>query len=118
KVSYNRMVQNTHLIAAGTVPLPFNTWSPSNYYLRPQIADQVAAGYFRNFRDNTIEFSVEAFYKEMRDVTDFADNAQLFFNEDLSTEYRQGDAWAYGLELMLDKKEGRFSGMISYTWSI
>lgn len=117
KLSYNRMVQNTHLISAGTAPVPFNTWNPSNYYLKPQVADQVAAGYFRNFRNNEYEFSTEVYYKEMSNVTDFADNAQLFFNENLSTEYRQGDAWAYGLELLLSKNQGNLTGMASYTWS-
>jgi len=117
KVSYNRMVQNTHLIAAGTVPVPFNTWNPSGYYLNPQIADQVAAGYFQNFNDNILEFSAEAYYKNMKDVTDFADNADIFFNKNLSTEFRQGKSWSYGLELMLNKKEGRFTGSASYTWS-
>ena len=117
KFSYNRMVQNTHLISAGTAPVPFNTWNPSNYYLKPQVADQVAAGYFRNFENNAYEFSAEAYYKDMSNVTDFADNAQLFFNQNLSTEYRQGDAWAYGLELLLNKNQGKFTGMVSYTWS-
>lgn len=117
KFSYNRMVQNTHLISAGTAPVPFNTWNPSNYYLKPQVADQVAAGYFRNFEDNAYEFSAEAYYKDMSNVTDFADNAQLFFNQNLSTEYRQGDAWAYGLEVLLNKNQGRLTGMVSYTWS-
>lgn len=117
KISYNRMVQNTHLISSGTVPVPFNTWNPSNYYLRPQLADQFAAGYFRNLKDNQYEFSVEAFYKNMKDVTDFADNADLFFNEDLSTEYRQGKAWSYGTEWMINKTTGKLTGMVSYTWS-
>ena len=117
KASYNRMVQNTHLISAGTVPLPFNTWAPSSYYLKPQIADQVAVGYFRNLKNNTYEFSAEAYYKNIQKVTDFADNASIFFNEDLATEYRQGDAWGYGLELMLLKKEGALTGFVSYTWS-
>jgi hypothetical protein len=117
KFSYNRMVQNTHLISAGTAPVPFNTWNPSNYYLKPQIADQVAAGYFRNFNSNQYEFSAEAYYKDMSNVTDFADNAQIFFNQNLSTEYRQGDAWAYGLELLVNKKEGKLTGMASYTLS-
>lgn len=117
KISYNRMVQNTHLISAGTAPVPFNTWNPSNVYLKPQLADQVAAGYFRNFRDNDYEFSVEGYYKDFTNITDFADNAELFFNEDLSTEYRQGDAWAYGLEFFLARKAGRFTGTASYTWS-
>ncbi|UII20167.1 TonB-dependent receptor [Fulvivirga ligni] len=117
KVSYNRMVQNTHLISSGTVPIPFNTWSPSNRYLKPQIADQFAVGYFRNFSDNTYELSAESYYKDIQNITDFADNAQLFFNEDLATEYRQGDSWSYGLELMVKKSKGRLSGFASYTWS-
>lgn len=117
KLSYNRMAQNTHLISSGTAPVPFNTWNPSNYYLKPQLADQVAGGYFRNFRDNEYEFSAEAYYKKFVNVTDFADNAELFFNENLSTEYRQGDAWAYGLEFFLNKTKGRLTGMASYTWS-
>jgi hypothetical protein len=117
KLSYNRMVQNTHLISAATVPVPFNTWNPSNYYLKPQVADQVAAGYFRNFHDNLFEFSVEAYYKDINNVTDFADNAEIFLNEDLSTEYRQGDSWSYGTEFMVTKKKGRLSGMMSYTLS-
>jgi len=117
KLSYNRMVQNTHLIAAGTVPLPFNSWNPSGYYLKPQVADQIAAGYFRNFKDNSYELSVETYYKDMQDVTDFADNAQIFFNKDLSTQFRQGKSWSYGAEFSLTKKEGKLTGMVSYTLS-
>ncbi|MEM7107870.1 MAG: TonB-dependent receptor [Bacteroidota bacterium] len=117
KFSYNRMVQNTHLISAGTVPIPFNTWAPSSFYLKPQLADQTAIGYFRNLEDNTYELSVEAYYKDINNVTDFADNADIFFNQDLPTEYRQGDSWSYGLEFMLQKNEGRLTGFTSYTWS-
>ncbi|HZY80548.1 MAG TPA: carboxypeptidase-like regulatory domain-containing protein [Cyclobacteriaceae bacterium] len=117
KASYNRMVQNTHLIASGTVPVPFNTWSPSGYYLKPQLADQYAIGYFRNFKENKYEVSVEAFYKNMQHVTDFADNAQLFFNPDLSVEFRQGSSYAKGLEFSGQKKEGKFTGFVSYTLS-
>lgn len=117
KLSYNRMVQNTHLISAATAPVPFNTWTPSNFYLEPQVADQVAAGYFRNFRDNEYEFSAEVYYKDIRNVTDFADNAELFFNHDLSTEFRQGASWAYGAEFFLVKTQGRVTGSASYTWS-
>ncbi|HEY9006506.1 MAG TPA: TonB-dependent receptor [Ohtaekwangia sp.] len=117
KFSYNRMVQNTHLVAAGTVPLPFNTWSPSGYYLKPQLADQVALGYFQNLQDNMYEASAEIYYKNSQHVTDFADNAEIQLNKNLTTEYRQGRAWAYGAEFMVNKKEGRLTGMVSYTWS-
>jgi len=117
KASYNRMVQNTHLIASGTVPLPFNTWNPSGYYLKPQLADQYAIGYFRNFKENEYEISVETFYKDMRHVTDFADNANIFFNPDLAVEFRQGNSWAKGLEFSGQKKEGKLTGFLSYTLS-
>jgi hypothetical protein len=117
KASYHRMVQNTHLIASGTVPIPFNTWSPSGYYLKPQVADQVAVGYFQNFNNNVYEFSVEAYYKDIKRVTDFADNAEIFFNEDLSTEFRQGKSWSQGLEFLINKKEGKVTGSMSYTLS-
>lgn len=117
KLSYQRMVQNTHLISSGTVPLPFNTWAPSSYYLEPQKADQYAIGYFKNFNNNMYELSVEAYYKDIANVTDFADNASIFFNQDLATEFRQGVSEAYGLEFMLQKTKGPLTGFISYTWS-
>ncbi|NVK85533.1 MAG: TonB-dependent receptor [Cytophagia bacterium] len=117
KASYNRMVQNTHLVSSGTVPLPFNTWAPSSVYLKPQMADQVAVGYFKNLEDNKYELSVEAYYKDIQNVTDFADNARVFFNKDLVTEYRQGTSEAYGVEFMAQKKKGDLTGFISYTWS-
>lgn len=117
KASYQRMVQNIHLIANSTVPIPFNTWAPSSMYLEPQKADQVAVGYFRNFQNNAYELSVEAYYKDMNQVTDFADNAQIFFNENLVTEYRQGTSESYGVELNVTKNEGRLTGFMSYTLS-
>jgi hypothetical protein len=117
KGSYNRMVQNTHLIASGTVPVPFNTWNPSGYYLKPQVADQYALGYFQNIFQNKYELSLEMFYKDMRRVTDFADNANIFFNPDLSVEFRQGNSQARGLEFSAQKKEGKFNGFLSYTLS-
>ncbi len=117
KLSYNRMVQNVHLISSGTVPLPFNTWNPSSTYLKPQIADQIAVGYFRNFKDNMYAISLESYYKKMQNITDFADNADIFFNEDLATEFRQGDSEAYGVEFQLKKTTGKLTGFINYTWS-
>lgn len=117
KASYNRMVQYIHLLSNSTLPIPFNTWTPSSPYIDPQMADQVAAGYFKNFRDNMYAFSVEGFYKKMDNVTDFADNANLFLNDDAPVEYRQGEAEAYGLEFFLEKTKGSLTGFASYTLS-
>lgn len=117
KASYNRMVQNVHLVNSGTVPLPFNTWTPSGPYLDPQIADQVAVGYFRNLKNNMFEFETELYYKKFKKITDFADNAQLYFNQNLATEFRQGKSTSYGWEMMLRKNEGKLNGFLSYTLS-
>jgi hypothetical protein len=117
KFSYNRMVQNIHLMSNSTVPIPFNTWSPSSPHLQPQKADQWALGYFQNLRDNSLEFSVEAYYKISKDVTEFADHADIFFNEHLAQEFRQGEGTSYGLEFYLRKAKGRLRGFTSYTLS-
>lgn len=116
-VSYQRMVQNSHLVNVGTLPLPFNTWYPSGYYLKPQLADQVTLGYNRNFRENTWHTGIEVYYKDMNQVTDFADRAEVFFNENLPVTFRQGKSWSYGVELMVEKKIGRLTGFANYTWS-
>lgn len=117
KVSYNRMVQNVHQIISGIVPLPTSFWLPSTKYLKPQIADQFAGGYFKNFKDNTYELSIEGFYKNMQNAVDFADNSNVFLNPDLPVYFRQGRAWSYGAELFLLKTKGKLTGQIGYTLS-
>ena len=117
KASYNRMVQNVHLLSNSVVSLPFNTWAPSGPYIDPQKSDQYAIGYFRNLRDNAYELSGEVYYKRSFDLTAFADNANVFFNEDLAVEFRNGTSRAYGLELYGRKNVGRLTGFVSYTLS-
>jgi len=117
KISYNRMVQYIHLLSNSTVPVPFNTWTPSSPYLDPQIADQFAVGYFQNFKDNTYAVSLETYYKQMNDITEFADNANLLLNNDAPAEYRQGKGESYGMEFYLQKMKGKMTGFISYTLS-
>jgi len=117
KFSYQRMAQYIHLLSNSTVPIPFNTWAPSSPHLDPQLADQLALGYFKNFRNNTYEFSVETFYKKAENVTEFADHANVFFNKHLATEFRQGDSESYGLELFIRKVKGPLQGFASYTLS-
>ena len=78
KASYNRMVQNLHLISNTNSPTPLDIWLPTSKYIKPLISNQVAAGYFRNFKQNTIETSVEVYYKDMQNVLDYKDGAELF----------------------------------------
>lgn len=115
KLSYNRMVQNLHLISNTNSPTPLDIWLPTSKYIKPLIGDQIAAGYFRNFKQNAIETSAEVYYKNMQNVLDYKDGAELFLNEDLETELLQGSGYAYGLELLAKKQEGKMTGWVSYT---
>lgn len=109
------MVQNVHLISNTNSPTPLDIWLPTSTYIKPLIADQVALGYFRNFKNNAIEASAEVYYKKMRNVIDYKNGAELFLKEDLETELLRGEGYAYGLELLVKKQQGNFTGWIGYT---
>jgi hypothetical protein len=84
--------------------------------VKPQIADQIAFGLFRNF-DFGLETSVEVYYKNMQNQIDYRDGANLSFNEQLDGELLFGRGWSYGAEFYVNKVKGKTSGFISYTWS-
>ena len=117
KASYSRTYQYLQLASNSTVGTPLDIWFPASPNVKPQIADQIAVGYFRNFRHNTIETSVETYYKWMRNVIDFKDHAQLLLNSKLEGELRVGRAYSYGAEFLIRLHEKKLSGWISYTWS-
>jgi hypothetical protein len=117
KVSYNRMYQYVHLASNSTASLPLDFWFPSSPNIKPQIADQIAGGYFRNFNDNMLEASTEIFYKWNHNAIDFRDHAQLLLNDSYEGELRFGKGWAYGIEFLLQKQQGKLTGWISYTYS-
>ncbi|AXT58551.1 TonB-dependent receptor [Aquimarina sp. AD1] len=115
KLSYNRMYQYLHLISNTTSPTPLDVWSPSGPYIKPQYADQLALGYFTSFNKGKYDLSLETYYKKLNDVTDFIDGADLIFTEEIETQIAQGEGRAYGLEVQLNKNEGRLTGWLSYT---
>ncbi|MCR9289151.1 MAG: TonB-dependent receptor [Bacteroidetes bacterium] len=117
KLSYNRMRQYIHLVSNTTSATPIDIWTPSGKYIDPATVDQVAVGYFRNFKDNTYEASIEGFYKNFQDLLDYKDGAELLLNETLETELLSGDGRAYGLELAVRKNKGAVTGWVSYTLS-
>ena len=117
KASYARTYQYLQLAQNSNIGTPVDVWFPASQNVKPQIADQVAFGYFRNFRRNTIETSVEAYYKWMQNVVDFKDFAQLMLNSKLEGEIRTGKAWSYGIEFLVRVNEKRISGWVSYTYS-
>ncbi|MFW5760253.1 MAG: TonB-dependent receptor plug domain-containing protein, partial [Cyclobacteriaceae bacterium] len=117
KVSYNRMRQYIHMLSNTTAISPTDTWKLSDSHVRPQIGDQYAIGYFRNMKNNTIEASVEAYYKTMQDFLDFKSGAILFLNPAIETDIINAYGKAYGIELMLKKMTGKLNGWLSYTYS-
>ncbi len=117
KGSYSRTYQYLQLAQNSTAGTPLDVWFSTSPNVKPQKADQVAVGYFRNFWDNIIETSVECYYKTMSNSIDFKDNADLFLNKKLEGELRFGFARSYGVEVYIKKALGKFYGWISYTYS-
>ena len=117
KASYARTKQYIHLARNSTAGTPLDIWFPSSPNVKPQIADQVALGYFRNFKKNKIEASVEAYYKYINNAIDFKDHAELLLNQQFEGELRFGTAWSYGLEFMVNYQMKKVSGWVSYTLS-
>lgn len=117
KASYNRNTQNIHLLSNSTSSSPTDLYVMSSNNIKPEIADQVSTGYFKNFKDNTYEFSAEVYYKWLQNQIDYKDGAQLIVNQDVESQLTYGSGRAYGLELFLKKKYGRFNGWAGYTLS-
>jgi len=117
KTSYARTRQYIHLAQNSTAGTPLDIWFPTSPNVEPEIADQVALGYFRNFLDNRIEASVEGYYKYISNAIDFKNHAELLLNQEFEGELRFGTARAYGLEFLAKYRIAKFSGWISYTLS-
>lgn len=117
KGSYNRMSQYLHLLSNTSSPTPLDVWAPSGKYIKPQLLDQFAVGYFKNFKDDTFSLELESFYKTIENRIDYIDGANLIANEAIEQVILNGEAKAYGLEILLRKNEGRFKGWLSYTLS-
>lgn len=117
KTSYNRIYQFLHLLSNSTTTTPTDLWLPSSNNVKPQIADQISAGYFRNFKENEYESSLEVYYKDLKNQIDYKNGADLVFNSTVEAELVFGRGWAYGAEFMFKRNFGRLNGWVSYTWS-
>lgn len=118
KASYVRNVQNLHLLSNSVSSNPTDKWVASTNIIKPEISDQVAVGYYRNFGNGDYELSTEVYYKDLQNQIDYRDGADIFTNEDaIESQLLFGKGRAYGIENLLKKTRGRFTGWISYTLS-
>lgn len=117
KASYTRNVQNLHLLSNSTSTNPTDLWIPSSNNIKPEIADQVALGYYQNFKNGMYEFSSEIYYKNLYNQIDYKNGAELRANENVEAQLLIGSGRAYGVELFFKKKYGKLNGWIGYTLS-
>ncbi|GIV28388.1 MAG: collagen-binding protein [Bacteroidia bacterium] len=117
KWSYNRMVQYIQIVSNTAATTPLDVYTPSTNNVKPLIADQISLGYFRNFKENMFETSVEVFYKYFQNQLDYIDNADLLINKYIESQFLQGIGRAYGLEVYIKKAKGKWNGWLSYTLS-
>ncbi|KAA1247109.1 TonB-dependent receptor [Aquimarina sp. RZ0] len=117
KASYNRIAQYLHLLSNTSSPTPLDVWAPSGKYVKPQLLNQYAVGYFKNIQNNAYSIETEIFYKDIKNRIDYIDGAELIANNSIEQDILNGEARAYGLELLIRKNEGNFTGWLAYTLS-
>lgn len=117
KFSYNTLQQFIHMLSNTVAISPTDIWKLSDPHIKPQHGDQFSLGYYRNFKANTIEASLEVYYKRIWNYLDYKSGANLVLNPHIETDVLTTRGKAYGAEFLLKKQAGRLNGWISYTWS-
>jgi hypothetical protein len=117
KMSYNRMAQYLHLLSNTASPTPLDVWAPSGRFIKPQLLDQFALGYFKSIKNGDYSLETEVFYKDIQNRIDYINGANLVANNEIETVILNGQARAYGLEVLFKKNEGKFKGWLAYTLS-
>ena len=117
KAAYNTQRQYIHMLSNTTAIAPTDIWKLSDPNIKPQHGDQVSLGFYKNFKSNTIETSVEVYYKKIKDYLDYKPGAKLLLNHHIETDVINTKGKAYGVELLVKKPGGKLNGWISYTYS-
>jgi hypothetical protein len=117
KAGYNSGRQFIHMLSNTAAISPTDTWKMSDPNVAPQFGEQLSVGYFKNFKNNTIETSIEVYYRRLRNLVDFGSGATLILNEAIEQDIVNTRGKAYGVELMAKKTVGKLNGWVSYTYS-
>ena len=117
KAGYSRSAQYIHLLSNTTSVTPLDVWTPSGSFIKPQISDQYALGFFKNFTNQMYSMEVETYYKTVDNRIDYIDGSDLIGNNTIETEILNGESRSYGVEFLLRKNEGDFTGWLAYTLS-
>ena len=117
KAGYARNVQHLHILSNSTASSPSDQWIGNSYNIKPEISDQYSVGYVNTLNQNMFEMSTELYYKNLQNQLDYVDGAEVNTLADVESALLYGVGRAYGFEWLLKKKEGLFTGWVSYTLS-
>lgn len=125
KASFASMNQYVHLLSTTGIGLPTDLWVPSTRNVRPQSTWQVAGGFSKDFSKQSLELSIEGYYKKSTNTVGYREGASFLLIDDPTDaenfswedNITSGQAWSYGVEFFLQKKTGRLNGWIGYTLS-
>ncbi len=117
KAGYNTQRQYIHSLSNTTAMAPTDVWKLSDPNIKPQFGDQISLGLYKNLKSNTIETSLEVYYKNIDNYLDYKSGAVLIMNHHIETDVVGTQGKAYGVEFLIKKLTGKLNGWISYTWS-
>jgi hypothetical protein len=117
KAGYNTLHQYIHLLSNSTSISPTDIYKLSDPNIKPEYGDQVSLGLFKNANANTVEMSVEVYYKRLRNYLDYRSGAVLLLNQHIEQDVINTQGKAYGAEFLLKKTAGKLNGWLSYTYS-
>jgi len=119
KASYSEMQQNVHLLTSSTITMPMDIWIPATKEIKPSKSKQIAAGVYKSFGKGQYEFSLETYYKTSDNLIAYKEGTSFGgiaknWAEKIETG---GTGTSYGLEILLQKKQGKTTGWLAYTYS-
>lgn len=117
KAGYNTLHQFIHLLSNSTSISPTDSYKLSDPNIKPESGDQVSLGFFQNVKSNSIEMSVEVYYKRIKNYLDYKSGAVLLLNQHIEQDVINTKGKAYGAEFLIKKTTGKLNGWISYAYS-
>lgn len=117
KFNYQRNYQYVFQLSNNAVISPAETWKAADYHLEPLISDQIAVGIENSSWIKNIDLSAELYYKNLQNLIEYKNGAQLIMNQYVETELIPTKGYSYGIELSAKKNFGRLTGYASYVYS-
>ncbi|MGJ5643022.1 TonB-dependent receptor [Formosa sp. S-31] len=117
KLGYSKVAQYLHLLSNTANATPLDVWTPSGPFVKPQLANQYALGYFKDILNGAYSIETEGYFKTVDNRIDYIDGATLIANNTIETVILNGESRAYGLEFLFRKNKGKFTGWLAYTLS-